>query len=1252
MKALLRSKISLLLLLFLCFFAGASRANAIVTVSVSPLTEGSTPLATLKWTNFYSDFGMDPNCGSGALVMYNVDAGLNAAYTNAWLGNSQVGVGTGGGNVGNTYSGVNSVQFSIGTPSLGAHNLYIGFVAVGGGNNVVGGVMYICSSKLSAVPFTIAPVSVPVAVNGSCSSTHYYCLNGTSENNVSGSTSYTWTCAGSNGGTTASCSEVKVIPVDGVCSPTHYNCTAGTPSSGVSWADSFTWSCNGSGGGATATCSESNSAYLPTIDVSISENPVPYGGDPAFTVTQKNCALYTSVAVSSIPLPSTMMTNLPGGASDTSIPSGTVLHHGPFTIPGDYQVKAYCFNSAWQGPAGGYSTIGFTVSPQPVSGQCGGFHYYCSRGTSVSNAETATAYSWECTGIDGGAAAVCSETKPTTGSCSATHYSCAVGTSGSNVNGSTAYTWTCTGTDAIARQCSETKAVLLTVGSCSAAHYSCTTGASGSNVSGATSYTWTCTGTDGIPQACSEAKIYACTGTLPANTTAYAAPDNTGLTADTAYAYSATDTAAKCQYSCSAGFTISGTSCVPIVYACTGLPVGATAYPPPDNTGLTANTAYTYSSPETGTKCQYFCSTGYFWNGTSCAPIVYTCTGTLPANTTAYPAPDNTGLIVDTAYSYSVTDTAAKCQFSCNAGFSWNGSSCAPIVYACTGTLPANTTAYPAPDNADLTVNTAYSYSATDTAAKCQFSCRSGFSWNGSNCIPVPSITATCKVSPDTGVVGDSFAWSVTSISGGTGVYTYLWSGTDGLSGTTPNIIKTYTTVGLKTGSVIITSGGNSQTFACTNSTGGPGTTVSVLPDLTVGFVSPSSATSGGATVFSAMVSSANASTGAGFTNLFQKATSAAGANAVDIGTSASPTIFQGSSAPATLTYTFPASGTYYVRVCADKSSAGNSGVITESDENNNCGAWSPVFVSDLPISGSCSVSPNSGFIGDSFTWATSGVSGGNGSYAYLWSGTDGLSGTSASMTKSYDATGSKTGSVTVTSGGNSQTFACTNSVIVTPCYGQGCVTTNPPTSGCAYSGPAQPKINVPAQCCASAPGVCPALPTATLSANPTVIDQGGSSMLTWNSTGASTCTIPTLVTNGPPGGNISTGVINNHQTQNYQVNYQITCTGPGGTSSPFFTPIDVLVPTATITASLLRVPTGGSTQLTWSASGVTSCTVTGPAGTLASGVSNGSHNFSTGSPRTVSITAQSTFTITCQTNSSPIKKSVVVNINSIFNEF
>ncbi|MEI7765412.1 MAG: hypothetical protein WCI93_02380 [bacterium] len=44
--------------------------------------------------------------------------------------------------------------------------------------------------------------------------------------------------------------------------------------------------------------------------------------------------------------------------------------------------------------------------------------------------------------------------------------------------------------------------------------------------------------------------------------------------------------------------------------------------------------------------------------------------------------------------------------------------------------------------------------------------------------------------------------------------------------------------------------------------------------------------------------------------------------------------------------YTFPKIGMYYVRACADKKSIVDAGLIKESSENNNCGAWTKVNVS------------------------------------------------------------------------------------------------------------------------------------------------------------------------------------------------------------------------------------------------------------------------------------------------------------------
>ena len=65
------------------------------------------------------------------------------------------------------------------------------------------------------------------------------------------------------------------------------------------------------------------------------------------------------------------------------------------------------------------------------------------------------------------------------------------------------------------------------------------------------------------------------------------------------------------------------------------------------------------------------------------------------------------------------------------------------------------------------------------------------------------------------------------------------------------------------------------------------------------------------------------------------------------------PTINAGNSKSTTSPLiTFDTAGTYYIRACADKSSAGNTGVITESNEDNNCSnnpLWTTLTVTATP---------------------------------------------------------------------------------------------------------------------------------------------------------------------------------------------------------------------------------------------------------------------------------------------------------------
>ena len=87
---------------------------------------------------------------------------------------------------------------------------------------------------------------------------------------------WSWSCAGSSGGTTATCSATKVAsaqPVNGVCgtsngasltsAPTANLCTAGTASA-VSGSGPWSWNCAGSNGGSTASCSAIKTASTGT----------------------------------------------------------------------------------------------------------------------------------------------------------------------------------------------------------------------------------------------------------------------------------------------------------------------------------------------------------------------------------------------------------------------------------------------------------------------------------------------------------------------------------------------------------------------------------------------------------------------------------------------------------------------------------------------------------------------------------------------------------------------------------------------------------------------------------------------------------------------------------------------------------------------------------------------------------------------------------------------------------------------------
>jgi len=122
-------------------------------------------------------------------------------------------------------------------------------------------------------------------------------------------------------------------------------------------------------------------------------------------------------------------------------------------------------------------------------------------------------------------------------------------------------------------------------------------------------------------------------------------------------------------------------ACPTTTYSCTGsIPNGAERHDSEEESGLTANKAWAYSLTDTSVKCQYECSSGYVRSGSSCVAATYTCTGSMPSGAERHDSEEESSLTANKAWAYSLTDTSVKCQYECSSGYVRSGSSC---VAAC-----------------------------------------------------------------------------------------------------------------------------------------------------------------------------------------------------------------------------------------------------------------------------------------------------------------------------------------------------------------------------------------------------------------------------------------------------------------------------------------------------------------------------------------------------------------------------------------
>lgn len=155
-------------------------------------------------------------------------------------------------------------------------------------------------------------------------------------------------------------------------------------------------------------------------------------------------------------------------------------------------------------------------------------------------------------------------------------------------------------------------------------------------------------------------------------------------------------------------------------------------------------------------------------------------------------------------------------------------------------------------------------------------------------------------------------------------------------------------------------------------------------------------------------------------------------------------------------------------------------------------------------------------------------------------------------------------------------------------------------------------------------------LPTVTLTATPSSIPYGGSTTLSWTSTG----TTPWCTPNASPSfsqwsGSVDTSGSIQLSNLTQTTDFTLSCNGVSST------PVTVTVgqnaaPSVSLTASTNSVYSGGNTTLTWSSSGATSCQTWQSVGSGWGGQSTTNTLSFSGSQQVTNITQNTEYQLTC----------------------
>ena len=257
------------------------------------------------------------------------------------------------------------------------------------------------------------------------------------------------------------------------------------------------------------------------------------------------------------------------------------------------------------------------------------------------------------------------------------------------------------------------------------------------------------------------------------------------------------------------------------------------------------------------------------------------------------------------------------------------------------------------------------------------------------DCTPtIPTLNASCTATPSVVQTNQNVTW-LSQVSGGNGTasYTYLWTGTDGLSSASSTVVKSYATAGTKNAQLVVMSGSQTRTVNCSVVVNNPPVTETF--GLTCA-ANPTTINVNQSTTWMAIGTNVPAST-------------------ITYSWTGSDSLTATSSS---VTKTYTSAGTKTATVTAV--SAGQTRTAECSIVVNERTEVPPV--STATFYATCTASPANPSIGQLVTFNAIAYGNPNGTYNYSWSGDESLSGSGTSITKTYTSGGTKNVTVTVTS--------------------------------------------------------------------------------------------------------------------------------------------------------------------------------------------------------------------------------------------